>query len=315
MGFHKRSDVVQYIITSLIPRVDTVELKFAESGNLGINGQNMVRGGDKEKIPLLFYCIKYIFWSKSSVPEKKKALIDIFPVLVKHGLDVNKTWKGQHIIFFNKNTEYDFDTVYDVIKFLLPYGLDLNVKSEHSPYYFSLLSVLLLGSHPQGIDWGFIRNLLWKELDPTLVNSDGMTILHQWCATTTEWNNDHAWIFKLMFTRGLDINAKDKNGDTALQLYLKRSAFHNAEMLNFLIKNGPTNIRVKPDQLDNWEKEKKSMGCNLDLDQSGPIGNSSVSSSLSYLSPNSVARNAQKGHRVQTRSQTRSQQGTVSEAS
>lgn len=223
-----RPSIIKYLRSSKKPRTEMI-LKLISQG-ADPNGSFV---GNPEEMPPLFYIVKQLFWTKAK-DEKRKAIENIFSVLIRNGMNVNRLYRNKSIFeYLDGYVECNSSVIRDTLNFLIPHGLNLNFQGRS--YRGNILRTLLL-AYEYIMSLDYIKYLIENGLDPTIVDADGRTVLHHCYYMIGDSRPNYVEIFTFLFQQGLNINAQDKKGRTALHYCLE--SYNDTFTFNFLVKNG-----------------------------------------------------------------------------
>ncbi|XP_063921124.1 uncharacterized protein LOC135135934 [Zophobas morio] len=107
----------------------------------------------------------------------------------------------------------------DVIKLLIEKGIDVNVQDGNGKTALQLAC-------KQGV-YKNVEMLLYSGASINIVDKDKMNALHY---ASKSWKTNRN-VIKLLIEKGIDVNAQDGNGKTALQLACENSAYEIAKKL------------------------------------------------------------------------------------
>ncbi|KAJ3642022.1 hypothetical protein Zmor_028486 [Zophobas morio] len=107
----------------------------------------------------------------------------------------------------------------DVIKLLIEKGIDVNVQDGNGK---TALQLACKKGH-----YEIAKRLLSSGASINIVDKDKMNALYY----ASDSSKDNRDVMKLLIEKGIDLNAQNRNGTTALQLACLRGVYENAEML------------------------------------------------------------------------------------
>ena len=182
--------------------------------------------------------------------QQNKIDINIVELLIAKGADINAKENYGYTPLYKalKNNNYSYEDVEEVAELLIAKGADLNVKNTNgnSPLHFALQNENL--SDPQDRrDEIYKRDeiaseiykrdkiaklLIAKGADVNAKDANGYTPLQ------LAVKYKHNEIAKLLIAKGADINAKDANGDTLLHKELYYKYYKDDEIAKLLIAKG-----------------------------------------------------------------------------
>ena len=134
-----------------------------------------------------------------------------------------------------------------IVDLLLKYNVDLNIENQYdeTPLHFLLRETSFYKKRKSATY--LMEKLLKNGADPSILGPDGNTIIHY--TASHFYGTD---VLKILFTHNhnININAKNKHGDTAL---IKAVRNKNFKVARFLIRNGAnSNVLSKMDSLLLW---------------------------------------------------------------
>jgi ankyrin repeat protein len=110
------------------------------------------------------------------VQKEEGDLLQVIPLLLKRGIDVNhKDEDGWNVLFFLRH-HYQEDNMIEIIKLLIEHGIDVNCKDNNGKNVLHLLCKYYQKENLVGI----IRLLTAHDFDVNLKNKEN--ILHFYCA-------------------------------------------------------------------------------------------------------------------------------------
>ncbi|XP_063901840.1 uncharacterized protein LOC135121443 [Zophobas morio] len=147
----------------------------------------------------------------------RKGDYDVVEMLLNAGASINMADENNKNAFHYASVSWEDNR--DVIKLLVEKGIDVNAQNRNGT------TALQLAGRER--DYEIAEMLLNAGASINMVNKDNENALH--CAS--ESRKDNRNIIKLLIEQGMDVNAQNGNGTTALQLACLQGVDENVEML------------------------------------------------------------------------------------